>query len=719
MVSHVNKHILDLKEIVNQHRMALEELESTTGLLLFNLIYKRILYASRNTRKSSFFTKNKKISSLNNNNNIKRKISYNVPVINLSSIELTENELKQLSYGLEHSFVDKNKHIKKDLGANLEFLAQSVDKHILDDKREHFHEFLRAYCDMLTKNTYSTRDSTYSNLKRLIKNEDIVIIPGDKDSCVVIMNKSDYVQKLQQMINDGIEKGVYAESENNTIVELNRFNDFINRHFQSYKHFERMKSSSNTPAQLYSTTKTHKFENISDITVDSLKFRPIIAQTGTYTYNTAQVISEYLKPLYINNEYIIHNTQDFPNIRQNQPSLNENEELYVESLFTNVPIDDIIEYILDEIYIHKKLPKLCSRLIMKRLLLKLTTENTFIFQSNYFKQIDACTMGGSLSVTFANIFLTKLEKDIVRPHNLPFYKRFVDDVITRRSINQPDLIFSEINEYHPNIKFTTETNPRKFLDTELIIIDNKIITSVYRKPNKLPIHWSSKIPKRYKLNMINADLNCSYRISMDFQAEKEIIIKKFLNADFPTRFIHSVIKQFEEKSFTPDDLIIPEFLFAESRQLILLEITFCESNELLSKRFLTKLKSFTNDKIDFAIKWVTKKVRKLFRVKDKNPHPACKIYEGICSCTKNYIGETKRNAEVRWSEHENITKDSEPAKHLRNFTDHKFEWRVIFNGHKNTRIRKNIEASLIAFKKPSLNDQLDSRRLILFRNGIT
>ena len=94
MVSHVNKHILDLKEIVNQHRMTLEELKSTTGLLLFNLIYKRILYASRNTRKSSFFTKNKKISSLNNNNNIKRKTSYNVPVINLSSTELTENELK-------------------------------------------------------------------------------------------------------------------------------------------------------------------------------------------------------------------------------------------------------------------------------------------------------------------------------------------------------------------------------------------------------------------------------------------------------------------------------------------------------------------------------------------------------------------------------------------------------------------------------------------------
>ena len=56
-----------------------------------------------------------------------------------------------------------------------------------------------------------------------------------------------------------------------------------------------MLPSSNQPAQLYGTAKTHKFDDINEITVDSLKFRPIIAQTGTYMYKTAQVISEYLK----------------------------------------------------------------------------------------------------------------------------------------------------------------------------------------------------------------------------------------------------------------------------------------------------------------------------------------------------------------------------------------------------------------------------------------
>ena len=80
--------------------------------------------------------------------------------------------------------------------------------------------------------------------------------------------------------------------------------------------------------------------------------------------------------------------------------------------------------------------------------------------------------------------------------------------------------------------------------------------------------------------------------------------------------------------------------------------------------------------------------------------------------------ETKRNVETRWKEHQNINKDSEPAKHLREYPTHSFEWKIILNAPNNKRTRKNIEASVIALKKPSLNDQLDSQRL-LFRNGVT
>ena len=35
------------------------------------------------------------------------------------------------------------------------------------------------------------------------------------------------------------------------------------------------------------------------------------------------------------------------------------------------------------------------------------------------------------------------------------------------------------------------------------------------------------------------------------------------------------------------------------------------------------------------------------------------------------------------------------------------------------RQRKNLEASIIAVKRPKLNDQVESRKVLLFRNGVT
>ena len=52
-----------------------------------------------------------------------------------------------------------------------------------------------------------TKDHTYNNLKGLIKDKNLCVLSGDKDSCVIIMNKQEYIQKLQDMINEGIKRG--------------------------------------------------------------------------------------------------------------------------------------------------------------------------------------------------------------------------------------------------------------------------------------------------------------------------------------------------------------------------------------------------------------------------------------------------------------------------------------------------------------------------------
>ena len=129
------------------------------------------------------------------------------------------------------------------------------------------------------------------------------------------------------------------------------------------------------------------------------------------------MIANYRKSLCSNNEYIIQNTQEFAKIICKQDPLKSNEQYvsyHVESLFTNVLVHETIEYIINEIYVENKLRKLCSKPIFKCLLLKLITENSFVFNSRFYKQVDRCSMGGPLSVIFSNNCMTKTERKVVQ-----------------------------------------------------------------------------------------------------------------------------------------------------------------------------------------------------------------------------------------------------------------------------------------------------------------
>ena len=103
------------------------------------------------------------------------------------------------------------------------------------------------------------------------------------------------------------------------------------------------------------------------------------------------------------------------------------------------------------------------------------------------------------------------------------------------------------------------------------------------------------------------------------------------------------------------------------------EFPYCPQNEIKAKRFLSKFHEFTNNKFETSIKWTTKKIKNLFSLKDKNPYPSCQIYQGTCNCGETYIGETVRNKKIRWDEHQDIRKTSEPTKHLSKNPDHMFE----------------------------------------------
>ena len=182
----------------------------------------------------------------------------------------------------------------------------------------------------------------------------------------------------------------------------------------------------------------------------------------------------------------------------------------------------------------------------------------------------------------------------------------------------------------------------------------------YKKPGKLPTHWTSEVPTKWKRNCITRALHRAKTVSTNLDRDIKEIKTTFLNAGYPKKFLSCTIDNFESSKSSEDESLIPDFLF-EERKKICMKLPYCKKNEITSKKFISKLNSFTNFRYIFIILWQTRQIKSLFSLKDKNLHKSHVIYEGERSCGENHVGETMRNLEVRITEHSNICHTSEPV----------------------------------------------------------
>ena len=67
------------------------------------------------------------------------------------------------------------------------------------------------------------------------------------------------------------------------------------------------------------------------------------------------------------------------------------------------------------------------------------------------KQIYVFLMGVPISIVFSNMYMCKMENEVVKPLKPIFYKRYVDDTYAKSKRDETDLLLI-LNTYHPNIK---------------------------------------------------------------------------------------------------------------------------------------------------------------------------------------------------------------------------------------------------------------------------
>ena len=141
-------------------------------------------------------------------------------------------------------------------------------------------------------------------------------------------------------------------------------------------------------------------------------------------------------------------------------------------------------------------------------------KSDFTFFVNHFTAISYLS-----HVNWWNFFINRWEEIS--------YKRFVDDIHSKGNKSQQDVLFEVLNNFHPNIKLTTEVNRVKFLDTKIILNNEVVVTTqIYLKENKKAVPWVFKIPKRYKRNTISGDLHRSAILAKMFQTNCSFSVKE-------------------------------------------------------------------------------------------------------------------------------------------------------------------------------------------------
>ena len=158
-------------------------------------------------------------------------------------------------------------------------------------------------------------------------------------------------------------------------------------------------------------------------------FRPILSTIGTPTHDLAKFLVPILKPL---NEYTVHDSFSFASGVSKFNAKNSMASLHVESLLTNIPLEETIDNIIKDLFFTTDKVHNFEREELKQLLTFAAYETFVIFDGEYYTQIHGVAIGSLLGSTLANAFLCHIEKKWLSEcpvDVLPsVYKRYVDEV---------------------------------------------------------------------------------------------------------------------------------------------------------------------------------------------------------------------------------------------------------------------------------------------------
>ena len=521
----------------------------------------------------------KKLHNLFLNNSFHNSITSQDPdkvIFNFSSHVLNTTEKSLLSKGLNFAIPPKNINYA-DYMLHFELLYRDVDfLEVVNLDKEFIKSRLRDSAFSSYKDTGKTFEKNlpkveFDALKILRKNKDIIVQKADKGNTGVILNRKDYVCKMKNILNDSskfhkvyighdkvLNHLIHMESRETDVLKNLRDKKEIS--IEQYKDFS---PSGSRPGILYGLAKVHKI-----VTDDLPSFRPILSAIGTSTYKLAKFLVPVLEHL-TTNEYTIKDSFTFAEELQSFDSKLVMASFDIESLFANISLQETIDLCVESLFRDRTHVDNLSNDSFRELLTRTMSESLVLFDQEFYKQHDGVAMDSPLGSTLANVFLCYHEK--IWLQNCPsefkpvIYRKYVDDTfLLFRSKQHIEKFRNYLNRQHKNIKFTSETeneNSIAFLDIKITRDNNKIMTSVYRKPTFSGVftNFESFIPKSYKYNLLFTLLHRAFKLGSYFERFHQEIDKLktiFENNGYLKSFVDFCIKKYLDKVFIKKKVVL-------------------------------------------------------------------------------------------------------------------------------------------------------------------
>ena len=247
------------------------------------------------------------------------------------------------------------------------------------------------------------------NVLNDLKNDNsIVVMKPDKGNAVVILDKTDYNNKMSEILSDSSKFELINEDPVKATVQRETQVKSLLKQLKKTKSIDEQTYNKLYPTGsrigiLYGLPKIHK---------PTIPLRPILSSINHYSYKLAKFFILLLTPI-STNSFMIKDSFSFVQEILNT-SINSSKVVMasfdVTSLFSNIPLHETINIICD-LFTNLKQFHGLTRTEFSNLLTLSVKNCQFMFNDRLYHQIDGVAMSSPLGPLFANIFMSFHEQN--------------------------------------------------------------------------------------------------------------------------------------------------------------------------------------------------------------------------------------------------------------------------------------------------------------------